>query len=442
MTLLIHSKSSERSNPEAAEASDHELLARFAEGSEKAFATLVRRHIDLVYSAALRQVQDPPTAADVTSAVFIILARKGGNLRQYVIIPAWLHRVTSFTARKAIRSRQRRLSYEHAAASMNEMTVHEPTNPEWEQIMPFLDAALGDLAKHDHEAVVLRFFQDKTFPEIAASVGTTEEGARKRVERAVEKLRRFLAGRGVAVPIAALTAILGTQSVQAAPSGLVTAISALPAVGPLPPLVAELIKPYRWSFWKWFFGSMAALFTLFLVMLPMVGGYFPARPRTPVEALRLLTRAAYAGDAERWSSLLHTATAEEEQARSLYSSNIVAQAQVRRALIQRFGPSAYNASAFPRMFDETPENLFSTAAERVSGNQATVQLDRRPALKFVKVNGVWKFDFFHTTPASAAQVGRAAAKTQAVLVELSGRLLQGEYASVNEALVQYKRILK
>jgi hypothetical protein len=187
---------------------------------------------------------------------------------------------------------------------------------------------------------------------------------------------------------------------------------------------------------------MAALFTLVLVMLPMVGPYFSARPRTPVEALRLLTRAAYAGDAERWSSLLHTATAEEEQARSLYSSNIVAQAQVRRALIQRFGPSTYNASDFPRMFDETPENLFSTAAERVSGNQATVQLDRRPALKFVKVNGVWKFDFFHTTPASAAQVGSVAAKTQAVLLELNGRILQGEYASVNEALVQYKKILK
>src|SRR4051812_1627407 len=295
MTSLIHSKSSERSNLEAAEASDHELLARFAEGSEKGFATLVRRHINMVYSAALRQVQDPHTAADVTSAVFIILARKGGNLGQHVIIPAWLHRVTSFTARKAVRARQRRLSYEHAAASMNEMTVHEPTNPEWEQIMPFLDAGLAALAKQDHEAVVLRFFQDKTFPEIAASVGTTEEGARKRVERAVQKLRRFLAGRGVAVPIAALTAVLGTQSVQAAPSGLVISISALPMVGPLSPLVAELIKRNPWYSRKWFLGSMAASFTLVLVMLPMLGSFFSARPRTPVEALHLLSRAAYAG---------------------------------------------------------------------------------------------------------------------------------------------------
>ena len=159
-----------------------------------------------------------------------------------------------------------------------------------------------------------------------------------------------------------------------------------------------------------------------------------------MEALRLLSRAAYAGDAERWSSLLHTSSAEEEKARSAYASNIVAQAQVRRALIQRFGPSAYNASDFPRIFDETPENLFSTAVERVSGNQATVQLNPRPALKFVKVNGLWKFDFFHTTSANAAQVGRAAARTQAALLELHGRILQGEYASVEDALLQYKKI--
>src|SRR3954464_9756483 len=243
MTSLIHAESSARSSLEAVDASDHELLTAFAEGAENAFAILVRRHIDMVYSAALRQVQDPHTAADVTSAVFIILARKGRGLRHNMIIPAWLHRVTSFTARKAVRARQRRLCHERAAARMNEMTVHEPIDPQWEQVMPFLDAGLADLAEKEHEAVVLRFFQEKTFPEIAASVGTTEEAARKRVERAVAKLRRFLAGRGIAVPIAALTAILGTQSVHAAPAGLITAIAALRGPGPLPPLIGELIKP-------------------------------------------------------------------------------------------------------------------------------------------------------------------------------------------------------
>ncbi|MDB6033336.1 MAG: hypothetical protein JWM16_3674 [Verrucomicrobiales bacterium] len=429
-----------RSNLEPIEPADHELLLAFVQGSEPAFATLVRRHIDLVYSAALRQVQDPHTAADVTSAVFIILARKAGELRKHLIIPAWLHRTTSYTARKAVRARQRRVSYEQAAARLNEVSVQEPTNAEWEQMMPFLDAGLADLAAKEHEAVVLRFFQNKTFPEIAAVVGTTEEGARKRVERAVEKLRRFLAGRGIAVPIIVLTAMLGTQSVQAAPAGLASTIIAVPPPGSLSPLVAELLKPDSRIFWKWFLGTMLGLLTLLLVTIPWVRPHFAAWTRSPTQTLRLLNQAAAAGDAERWASLVHTSNAEEQQVTIMLSSNIVAQAEVRRALIQRFGPAAYQASGFSRVFEETPEDLFSTAVERVSEDHATVQLIPRPPLKFINVHGIWKFDFFHTTSATAAQAGRAADRTHAALLETHRHILQGLYTSLDDALLHYKQI--
>src|SRR4051812_44072454 len=104
-----------------AESDDRALLAEYADGSERAFAALVGRHTDLVYSAALRQVRDPHTAADVTSAVFMVLARKAGGLSAGVVIAAWLHATTRYAALKAIRSRVRREHYEQEAARMQEI---------------------------------------------------------------------------------------------------------------------------------------------------------------------------------------------------------------------------------------------------------------------------------------------------------------------------------
>src|SRR6478735_6464191 len=79
-----------------AEGDDHALLSDYLNGCEPAFSALVHRHIDLVYSAALRQVRDPHTAADVTSAVFMVLARKASHLSRATVVPAWLHSTTRF----------------------------------------------------------------------------------------------------------------------------------------------------------------------------------------------------------------------------------------------------------------------------------------------------------------------------------------------------------
>src|SRR5882724_7777561 len=117
-----------------AEGDDHALLAEYVDGSDTAFAALVRRHIDLVYSAALRQVRDPHTAADVTSAVFMVLARKAGELTAGVVIAAWLHSTTRHAALKAIRARVRREHYEQEAARMQEIFQNEESSAVWEEI--------------------------------------------------------------------------------------------------------------------------------------------------------------------------------------------------------------------------------------------------------------------------------------------------------------------
>src|SRR5262249_39676548 len=148
--------------------SDAELLARFSRGAEGAFEELVRRHADLVYSTAARLVRDSQTASEVTNAVFMVLARKARPMGPSAIVPAWLHRTTRYVSLRTIRARIRRQRYELEAACMQEtMNQPEAVDGRWAEVAPLLDEAIAELGARDHEALVLRFFEQKSFREIA-----------------------------------------------------------------------------------------------------------------------------------------------------------------------------------------------------------------------------------------------------------------------------------
>src|SRR5438552_1496272 len=210
---------------------DQQLLRDYTGGrSEAAFAELVRRHVDFVYSAALRMVRDAQNAEDVTQSVFVALAQNARQLTDHAVLSGWLHRTTQNLAANAIRTDVRRRAREQEAAAMNELLSAAP-NAVWDHIAPHLDEALGDLNEADRDAVLLRYFERKSAREIAETLGTSEEAAQKRVSRAVERLREFFAKRGITVGASGLVVVITANAIQTAPIGLAATISSAALVG-------------------------------------------------------------------------------------------------------------------------------------------------------------------------------------------------------------------
>ncbi len=206
---------------------DWQLLNEYAtRSSEDAFRTLVDRYAAMVYHAALRQVGNPQAAQEVTQGVFIALAQKAGRLPRQTVLYAWLFRATRFAALNLVRDEARRRRREQEAMTMETTIESNDADSVWEQILPHLNDAIDRLSQTDREVLLIRFFGNKTHKEVAQVLGVTEDTAKKRVSRALEKLRTIFARRGVVVPSVALVAAFAAFGAQAAPSGLVASVAA------------------------------------------------------------------------------------------------------------------------------------------------------------------------------------------------------------------------
>lgn len=212
---------------------DATLLRRYAEEqSQAAFAELVRRHLDLVYSAAQRRLGgDAHRAADVAQLVFTKLARDAARLSGHAVLTAWLYTATRNAAIDIVRTEQRRRTREQEAHLMQTLLADAGPDPQWEKLRPVLDAAMDELSEADRTAVLLRFFEKNAFAEIGAALGVGEDAARMRVDRALDKLRTCLERRGVTSASAALATVLSSQTVTAAPAGLAATIASTSLTG-------------------------------------------------------------------------------------------------------------------------------------------------------------------------------------------------------------------
>jgi RNA polymerase sigma factor (sigma-70 family) len=259
---------------------DWQLLQAYAKNrSEAAFAELVRLHLDWVFSVALRHVGDPHLAEDVVQSVFVLLARKARDLGPGTLVGGWLFRTTRLVAGHARRAEQRRKTREATACIMSQDTTSPDTDEIlWQQLAPHLDQAVAALSDADRSAILLRFYEKMPLRSVGERMGVSEEAAKKRVSRALEKLRDFLVRRGVKLSGVSLAAILAEKTVQTASAALAGAVvkismaaASASASTLLPQLARETLRTWHWAKLKLAAGLAAGSLALIFVAATAAG---------------------------------------------------------------------------------------------------------------------------------------------------------------------------
>lgn len=248
--------------------SDAALLHQFtAHGDQAAFAQIVAKYQRLVFASAIRRTRDAHLAEDITQAAFILLSQRAGRIGADVPLAGWLHRAAGYAASNANRMKRRRQQHESLAAQQRSEQSIEPI-ARWNEIEPLLDGLVDRMSAADRAAIVGRFVQELSIEEIAATLGTGVEAAKKRIQRALEKLRRLLGGNGIAISATALGAILTDRcpATHVAPPGNLTntIMQSLAATNTPAAAIAKGVSTML--FWKQFKITATILFITALVM--------------------------------------------------------------------------------------------------------------------------------------------------------------------------------
>lgn len=208
--------------------SDSELLRQYLDGHlDDALAELVRRHVDLVYSTALRRVGgDDHFAEDVVQQVFADFVRKAATLRGRAGLSGWFYTSAHYAAAKLVRGERRRKSREAETSLMNEIDSGPAPEVVWSELRPVLDDAMHDLGERDRETVLLRYFEQRPLAEVGNRLGISENAASKAVERALDRLRERFAQRGITSTSSALALAFANRAIATAPAGLAPTVTA------------------------------------------------------------------------------------------------------------------------------------------------------------------------------------------------------------------------
>ena len=377
---------------------DIELVREYAHtNSEQAFAALVARHVDMVYSVALRLVGNTHLAEEITQTVFIILARKASSLREGTVLGGWLCQTTRYVAARAITMRRRRENKEQEAYMQS--TTQTATEAEaWMEIAPFLENAMADLGEKDQNAVVLRFFERRSFKELGTAMAMTEAAAKMRVSRAIEKMRRFFQKRGLTLSATIIAGALSANSVQAAPMGLAASVTVAAVKGTsVTALTITLVKSTL-KYMTWMKIKTAALIsgiaiatvgTATISVQQVVSAAEEARPAfagyaTPEATLQSLIWALNIADQKRFEAGCTSEEAERFRNRMAGKS----EEQFKNEAIETAKMFAKYKINKREVISETEVHLH---LEALGVDDAKQKGDGKPIMKMKKIGNQWKY---------------------------------------------------
>jgi RNA polymerase sigma factor (sigma-70 family) len=424
---------------------DWQLLDQFAsDRSDESFRIIVERYGGLVYHTALRQLGNTHKAEEATQAVFIALAQKAGKIPRNAVISSWLFRAARFAVSNLVREEARRQRREQKTATMEFPIQTGTTESVWAQISPHLNDALAKLSEGDRQAVLIRFFEEKSHREVASTLGISEDAAKMRVSRGLEKLRLLFQKKGLGTPSACLAAALSTHGAQAAPVGLSTSIAAFAAVkgtattlsfvaakGILKLMVRTKTKIAIVTGTALLFAGATAT----LVLQKTKAKPVPMRAKsavdrsTPKGSLRAISQALETGDPALFVGSFSFASPYEGVIKGTLERLVATIGKYRQAAVQEFGAESAQAS-FASLPFKLPAAKIESAHERIEAETANVELDPRDRpVVFTRSNGEWKTTldaFFDMSPAA---LGREGTNLISGFERVMSKLKSGKYTS-------------
>ena len=442
-------EAAEKLAPPLTEPGDMELLREYAAtGSNAPFAKIVARHVNWVHTAALRQSGSHAAAQDITQAVFIILARKASSLQRETVLSGWLFRAVRYAVLDSHKMETRRQNREQEAARM-ELTQSETEDDQaWEQMRPILDDAVAQLGAKDRHAVLLRFFEKKSFGEIGAVLGGNENSARVRVVRAVEKLRDNFRKRGVALPAVLIGGVLLGQAVKAAPTALASSVAGQATTpDPTALLVEANLRRLLWRRLR-LYATIAGCLLLLLLGLGLWSRQSQASRAARLAAEQTATaqaiqpvlvgidRAYTLNDPNAFVALIYFRP-DEERFRSVLLDYVRAQAAFRQEMKRVFN---VQQRAFNVTFNELCIGQPSVGGGYIgSDHAATNIMTARYPFHLVKVGQEWKWDLFGGLSPDVREQRMAILQKKAQLLDTLGvQIRNGKATNVTNILEMVK----